>query len=680
MTETVAAPRNLLEIYTRRRDELLSLARRQAAVVADLGADQVQSNGDNAAETMAGLIERIESERLRVLVIGRFSAGKSTLLNALLFGTVVLPSSPEPTTGVLCEIRFAEREEKKAILYPKADINDDQDRQPRTIRTEDLHKELDKVVRIDHSDAGTNTSRYQKLELFWPIELCRHNVDFIDSVGLDDPEARDEITLQHAKSADAILYCLKSMDCYSARDKQVLSMLQGLGYNTIFFVITYYDHIRNSAMIGETTEEAWRRLQEKNLSPLTELGRDGIKYVDSQSALLGKMKNNSALLAESGILDVQRSLEQFLALEKGRAKLLTSLRSLRSVNRAVGKVLPTHIELLQMSAADLEQRYRNAEVPLRTVEITRRLILSKVDADLKDVAREASDLIKAYFLELPDRVKAWAADYEFETKVGLPPSRSNIEAAVQELSVDLKTRITADLGAWCKQSLAPMMDRRVDEMRDTLEESARDFVRQVEQVRADIALGVDANELTSESDVPLWKRLVGGGLGALTNPIGIGMGIAFGPLALAKTVVVQLAAAAIFALLGITNPLVAIPLVLIAGGLGGGAWTLLSLQKKIRSLVGEKFADELGSRRDELTRELNKKVNASLALLRSSIDMGLGGEIGTLRAQVESALEQHKSGQVHVTREIKRLREIDQGNQEIDKEVDEVLLSEGLGL
>jgi hypothetical protein len=260
-------------------------------------------------------------------------------------------------------------------------------------------------VRIDQFGTSERTSRYRKLELYWPLELCRHGVDIIDSVGLDDPESRDEITLQYAKSADVILYCMKSHDVYSSRDKQVLSMLQGLGYHTIFFIITYYGHIREAVMLGQTTEEAFHRLQEKNLSPWTELGSDGIKYVDSQSALIGRMQKNAALVAESGIVEIERSLQRFLAREKGRAKLLTSLRSLRAVNRSVCNVIPARIGMWETSAENLEERYRNAEMPLRGLETTRRLIQSQVNSSLKDMTRNAADLAEAYFLELPGRVK-----------------------------------------------------------------------------------------------------------------------------------------------------------------------------------------------------------------------------------------------------------------------------------
>ena len=72
--------------------------------------------------------------------------------------------------------------------------------------------------------------------------------------------------MRQAASADAILYCMKSQDAYSAKDKQVLGMLQILGYTSLFFLVTYWDHIRAAAAMGEMTEEEFVAVQWRNLA------------------------------------------------------------------------------------------------------------------------------------------------------------------------------------------------------------------------------------------------------------------------------------------------------------------------------------------------------------------------------------------------------------------------------
>lgn len=97
---------NLYEIYNQRRDTLLRIAQLQAWIVNELKIDDIQTKGTKQGEITKGLISRLETDKLRVLVAGRFSAGKSTFLNALL-GQQLLPSTPAPTTGVLCKINYS---------------------------------------------------------------------------------------------------------------------------------------------------------------------------------------------------------------------------------------------------------------------------------------------------------------------------------------------------------------------------------------------------------------------------------------------------------------------------------------------------------------------------------------------------------------------------------------------
>lgn len=383
---------SLYEMYNQRRNELLTLAQKQAAIVAELKMDDIQTEGTKQGEIVDGLIDRLKTDKLRVLIVGRFSSGKSTFVNALI-GEKLLPATPTPTTGVLCKITYAREQDKKVTLYPKKGMGLNSD-EPFDIPVD----ELESYIKIDHFNGSEVTSRYKLMELFWPLELCANGVELIDSVGLDDPDSRDDITLDYAKSVDAVLYLMKSQDTGSQKDLDTINLLRSLGYESLFFIITYYDHIKESASFGEQSEEDFQRFIFKTLSPLTELDDShGIKFVDSRTALIGRMQQNSQRVLESGIEDVEKALESFLVEEKGRAKILTTLRSLSSVNRSVRKVIPSRVDMLQTSIEELEKRYNQAKVPLNLLETKRQLIVKKVDFTIADIARESSDIASSYF-------------------------------------------------------------------------------------------------------------------------------------------------------------------------------------------------------------------------------------------------------------------------------------------
>ncbi len=62
-------------------------------------------------------LERLRNGRFQVAFVGQMKAGKSTLVNALLFGREVLPSAATPQTAKLTCIRHAEQESVRVEFY-----------------------------------------------------------------------------------------------------------------------------------------------------------------------------------------------------------------------------------------------------------------------------------------------------------------------------------------------------------------------------------------------------------------------------------------------------------------------------------------------------------------------------------------------------------------------------------
>ena len=65
-------------------------------------------------ETISQLTDKVNSDRFKVLVLGEFKRGKSTLINALL-GEEVLPAFATPCTAIINEVKWGEK--KKAIVH-----------------------------------------------------------------------------------------------------------------------------------------------------------------------------------------------------------------------------------------------------------------------------------------------------------------------------------------------------------------------------------------------------------------------------------------------------------------------------------------------------------------------------------------------------------------------------------
>lgn len=124
---------------------LLCIVNQQTSITtkADLGDKTVLTQLNDASR-------QLNDDMLRVLVMGKFSGGKSTFLNALM-GQVLLPAKPTPTTAVIGEIVYADHAE--AVLYPKPGYSGGT--KPFNVGIEDLGK----YIVIDHSVPKTDEEK-----------------------------------------------------------------------------------------------------------------------------------------------------------------------------------------------------------------------------------------------------------------------------------------------------------------------------------------------------------------------------------------------------------------------------------------------------------------------------------------------------------------------------------------
>lgn len=97
-------------------DRLVSVSRLLAVVARELGLGSIASQIESDAT------RRLDTGRLRVLVLGEIKHGKSSLINALV-GTPLLPVGVTPTTGAIVSVR-AETQPGRFLVDPSGSRRD----------------------------------------------------------------------------------------------------------------------------------------------------------------------------------------------------------------------------------------------------------------------------------------------------------------------------------------------------------------------------------------------------------------------------------------------------------------------------------------------------------------------------------------------------------------------------
>jgi hypothetical protein len=295
-----------------------------------------------------------------------------------------------------------------------------------------------------------------------------------------------------------------------------------------------------------------------------------------------------------------------------------------------------------------------------------------VEADIKDVARDSRDLADVFFMELPDKIRAWANEYEVKGSVGFPPRKATIQPVVEEVVDHIKGKIAEETARWNQKVLSPMVERNVAAIEDKLEDRAREFVRSVDRIRVQIAVGgdIDKEKIAGQKEPTFLSRLIGLGYTLATGDIVTGgIGMVIGPKAMLNTIVLQVVAGVLLVVFGLFTP-AGVIVAIVASILGGNFLNVLQLRRAIRQKVGDAMAAAMADSRQEMAKGVQESIQKQMTTLRDALDAGLGQEINGLRAGVETVLEEKRKGEADSERAIAKIRNLEARNQVVEEKLD----------
>ncbi len=174
-----------LKAYADRRLELGDLIRTALYLA--------QASRDEQAENQArGLLTRLAAGTFRLAVVGQFSRGKSTLMNALLGGPY-LPMGAQPMTSVITTVRYGS--------HPRAIVR----RRGQSLGTEVALAAVAEYV----AQASATRAEHQvaSVEVEIPVEMLRLGFEFIDTPGVGSAiETSTATTRRFLPQADAVIF------------------------------------------------------------------------------------------------------------------------------------------------------------------------------------------------------------------------------------------------------------------------------------------------------------------------------------------------------------------------------------------------------------------------------------------------------------------------------------------
>ncbi|MBI1830467.1 MAG: dynamin family protein, partial [Planctomycetes bacterium] len=197
---------------------------------------------DSESQKLTNRAAQVREDRFRVLVVGEFKRGKSTLLNALL-GDDILPRKVAECTAVVTLIQYGDRPQVQ-VAFTDGSVGP-------ILSVEEFKKKYELTIE-DSEDRNAAMDRFSKVDhavLSYPVELCRHRIELVDSPGLGAHATRTQRTQKFLPQADAVVFVLYAPQFLKEDESHFLeTVLLPMGLRNVFFVINGWNLIDESVV------------------------------------------------------------------------------------------------------------------------------------------------------------------------------------------------------------------------------------------------------------------------------------------------------------------------------------------------------------------------------------------------------------------------------------------------
>ena len=292
------APRGMLREYDKAKLELAGLVREVLA--------QIKAEG-NVRQEGQELLARLADDRFNVAMVGRFSRGKTSLMNAVL-GTDRLPTGILPLTSVLTMVRYGSNE-RALVHYGNFHI-------PKEISLD----QLPEYVTQDGNPGNAKRVAYAEVQI--PSETLRRGFSFVDTPGLGSPvAASDFITTGFFPEMDTVVV-VTSFDAALSSEEIEFVRQAVQGARKTFLVVNKRD------LVSKAECDKVLRYVNDRLADEAGTADIGIFAVSAHAGLMAKRQGDARKLQESGLPDFEQELVRFLTSEKSVQILVLTCRRL----------------------------------------------------------------------------------------------------------------------------------------------------------------------------------------------------------------------------------------------------------------------------------------------------------------------------------------------------------------
>lgn len=311
------------------------------------------------------LLSKLAEDRFTLAVLGQFSRGKSSLMNAVI-GREILPVGLVPLTSAVTVLRFGPRERLLVRMQGWAFLHE-----------APLVELADYVT--EKGNPG-NRKQVQAVYVEVPVPFLRRGLEFVDTPGISSAiRANTATTYGFLPSCDAAIFVTGADSPLTEAEIRFLRDVRA-HVGKLFLVLNKIDLARESEgtdAISFVTAALRRE---------TGVADSRVFPVSARMALDAKQAKDGALLARSGFPEFEAALAEFLARERSDLLLKSTLE--KAERLASGELAEAAIrqEAGALPPELRERRRGELEAGLRAHAAERAAILRELSESFESLA------------------------------------------------------------------------------------------------------------------------------------------------------------------------------------------------------------------------------------------------------------------------------------------------------